>query len=78
MGSLTDKVKGAVKETLGKAVGNKELETVGKLDQAKGSAKEAFENVKQGAQRAVADAKDAVADRARAHAEKAERKTQPE
>ena len=39
-------VKGDVKETLGKATGNEELEAEGKGDQAKGNLKQAGDKVK--------------------------------
>ncbi|ROR46891.1 CsbD family protein [Kitasatospora cineracea] len=41
-----DKLKGIVKETVGKAVGNERLEAEGKADQAKGDLKQAGEHVK--------------------------------
>lgn len=41
-----EKVGGKVKEGLGKATGNEQLEAEGHADQAKGSAKQAGENVK--------------------------------
>lgn len=47
----TDKVKGTVKETIGKATGDKKTEAEGKLDKAKGDVKNA-----------VRDAKDKVKD----------------
>jgi uncharacterized protein YjbJ (UPF0337 family) len=47
MGELTDKTKGKVKETTGVVKGDRELETEGKKDRAKGEVKEGFENVKE-------------------------------
>ncbi len=44
-----DKAKGAIKETAGKVMGDKKLESEGKFDKAKGDA-----------HKAVGDAKDAV------------------
>jgi uncharacterized protein YjbJ (UPF0337 family) len=41
-----EKVKGAIKDTAGKATGNKRLETEGKLDKAKGSAHNVAGDVK--------------------------------
>jgi uncharacterized protein YjbJ (UPF0337 family) len=41
-----DKAKGAIKETAGKMTGDKELETEGKLDKAKGDLHNATGNVK--------------------------------
>jgi uncharacterized protein YjbJ (UPF0337 family) len=51
--------KGKVKETVGSAVGNKDLEGKGKVDQIKAGLKDAGEDVKD----AVAHVKDAVKDR---------------
>jgi uncharacterized protein YjbJ (UPF0337 family) len=47
MAGTTDKAKGAVKETLGKATGAKDLEAEGKMDKAKGHAKEAAHDTKE-------------------------------
>ncbi len=47
MGELIDKTKGKVKETVGVATGDRELEAEGKVDTAKGNVKGAFEKVKQ-------------------------------
>ena len=47
--SAADKVKGAIKEAVGKAMGDKKLQTEGKMDRAKGEARQA-----------LGDAKDAV------------------
>jgi len=44
-----DQVKGAIKDTVGKVTGDRELQTEGKIDKAKGSM-----------HNAVGDAKDAV------------------
>ena len=41
-----DKAKGSVKETVGKATGNRKLEMEGKIDKAKGSARSVLGNVK--------------------------------
>jgi uncharacterized protein YjbJ (UPF0337 family) len=41
-----DKVKGTIKETAGKVTGDKELESEGKLDKAKGGVHNAAGNVK--------------------------------
>jgi uncharacterized protein YjbJ (UPF0337 family) len=41
-----DKVKGAIKDTAGKLTGDKELQTEGKLDKAKGAAHTALGDVK--------------------------------
>ncbi|WP_327071376.1 CsbD family protein [Kitasatospora sp. NBC_01250] len=44
--NVGDKLKGKVKETAGKAVGNERLEAEGKADQVKGDVKQAGEHVK--------------------------------
>ena len=41
-----DKAKGAIKETAGKVTGDRELETEGKFDKAKGDMHNAVGNVK--------------------------------
>jgi uncharacterized protein YjbJ (UPF0337 family) len=41
-----DKAKGAIKDTVGKLTGDKELQSEGKLDKAKGDAHNAAGNVK--------------------------------
>ncbi|MFJ1758370.1 CsbD family protein [Kitasatospora sp. NPDC088134] len=41
-----DKLKGTVKETVGKAVGNERLEAEGRTDKAKGDLKQAGEHAK--------------------------------
>ncbi|MEU5386242.1 CsbD family protein [Kitasatospora cineracea] len=41
-----EKIKGAVKKNVGKAVGNERLEAEGRAEQAKGDLKQAGENVK--------------------------------
>jgi uncharacterized protein YjbJ (UPF0337 family) len=43
---VADKAKGAIKETAGKVTGDKQLETEGKLDKAKGDMHNAVGNVK--------------------------------
>ena len=42
----TDKAKGALKDTAGKMTGDKELQSEGKMDKAKGSAHNAAGDVK--------------------------------
>jgi uncharacterized protein YjbJ (UPF0337 family) len=46
MSGTTDKIKGSVKETVGKATGDKKTEAEGKVDKAKGHIKDAAEDVK--------------------------------
>ena len=48
-----EQAKGAVKETTGKVVGNKKLETEGQIDQATGKAQAIYGDIKE-------DVKDAV------------------
>jgi uncharacterized protein YjbJ (UPF0337 family) len=49
MAGTMDKVKGSVKETVGKATGDKRMESEGKTDRAKGEAKDAAHQVKESA-----------------------------
>jgi uncharacterized protein YjbJ (UPF0337 family) len=44
-----DKIKGAIKDTAGKMTGDKELQSEGKLDKAKGAAHDALGDVKDAA-----------------------------
>jgi uncharacterized protein YjbJ (UPF0337 family) len=43
----SDKIKGTVKETVGKATGDKRTEAEGKVDKAKGEVKDAAHDVKE-------------------------------
>lgn len=47
MAGTGDKIKGSVKETVGKATDNERLESEGKADKAKGHAKDAAHDVKE-------------------------------
>jgi len=49
MSNTAQDVKGKVKETAGKAVGNRDLENKGKADQAKSAVKDVGEKVKDAA-----------------------------
>ncbi len=49
MAGTTDKVKGAVKEAVGKMTGNKRTEAEGKTDQAKGDVKDVTRSTKESA-----------------------------
>lgn len=49
MAGEKDKVKGIVKENVGKVTGNEHTEAEGKADRAKGEAKDAAHDVKEGA-----------------------------
>ena len=48
-----DKVKGAVKDTVGKVTGNTKMQAEGKLDKAKGSARNVVGDVKDAARDAT-------------------------
>ena len=48
-----DKVKGAVKDTVGKVTGDTKMQAEGKLDKAKGSARNAVGDVKDAARDAT-------------------------
>ncbi len=71
MAGLTDKLKGKVKEVAGAATNDPGTENEGKLDQAKGSLKNAGENLKERAKEALAGS----AEKAKEAAERAEEKT---
>lgn len=60
MGELIDKTKGKVKETVGVATGDRELEAEGKVDTLKGKAKEVFEKGKRAVEDVVEDGKRAI------------------
>jgi uncharacterized protein YjbJ (UPF0337 family) len=49
---VADKAKGAIKDAAGKAKGDKELQTEGKVDKAKGAAHEAVGDFKDAARKA--------------------------
>lgn len=49
MAGEKDKAKGVVKEAVGKVTGNERTEAEGKTDRAKGDAKDAAHDVKEGA-----------------------------
>jgi uncharacterized protein YjbJ (UPF0337 family) len=53
--SSADKAKGAIKDAAGKVTGDKELQTEGKLDKAKGSAHNAVGDVKDALRNASKD-----------------------
>jgi uncharacterized protein YjbJ (UPF0337 family) len=53
MGEIIDKVKGKIKQAAGAATGDKKLENAGKLDEAKGNAKGAVEEVKHAVKEAI-------------------------
>ena len=49
MAGTKDKIKGSVKETVGKATGDRRTEAEGKTDKAKGHVKDAADDVKESA-----------------------------
>ena len=51
MGDKTDRAKGKLKETTGKATGNRELEDEGRRDQIKGDVKQSGEKLKDAAKK---------------------------
>lgn len=57
MGELIDKAKGKVKETVGVATGDRELEAEGKADTLKGKVKGVVEDVKHAIKDAATDVK---------------------
>ena len=71
MAGMIDKAKGKAKEVAGAVTGDEATENEGKLDQAKGSVKNAGENLKDRAKEALGGA----ADKAKETAERAERST---
>ena len=58
MSGLNDKVKGRIKEKVGKVTGDKDLETKGKLDKAAGSVKEQAGRAKDWVEDKVDDVRD--------------------
>lgn len=55
-----DKAKGAVKENVGRAVGNEEMEAEGQADRTKGTAQDAYGEAKRKTGDAIKDAGDAI------------------
>jgi uncharacterized protein YjbJ (UPF0337 family) len=55
MSGTTDKIKGSVKETAGKAMGDKKIEAEGKLDKAKGEIKDTAHGAKERVKQHVKD-----------------------
>ncbi len=53
MGEIIDKVKGKIKQAAGAASGDKKLENEGKIDEAKGNVKGAFEDAKHAVKEAI-------------------------
>ena len=74
MAGTMDKLKGKAKEVAGAATGDRSMENEGKLDQAKGSVKNAVENLKDRAEEKLGDA----AEKAKDVAERTERNTRPD
>jgi len=59
MGSMTDKIKGRIKEAVGVITGNDRLKSEGQTDQAVGEVKEVAEKVKDKVERVVEKVKGA-------------------
>jgi uncharacterized protein YjbJ (UPF0337 family) len=74
MAGTWDKLKGKAKEVAGAATGDKGTENKGKLEQAKGSVKNAGQNLKERAKEKLGRA----ADEAKDVAERVERDTKPD
>jgi uncharacterized protein YjbJ (UPF0337 family) len=55
MSGTSDKIKGSVKETAGKALGDKRTEAEGKVDKAKGEVKDTAHDVKERMKQHVKD-----------------------
>ena len=53
MGELVDKIKGKAKQAAGRATNDRGMEAEGAVDEAKGNAKGAFEELKTDVKRAV-------------------------
>jgi uncharacterized protein YjbJ (UPF0337 family) len=51
--AAVDKTKGAVKDAVGSATGNKQMQAEGKIDKAKGNAREAYADAKDTVKRAT-------------------------
>ena len=62
MTGTTDKVKGAVKQGVGKATGDKKLEREGHFDKAKGHAKDVAHDIKKGADKVLEHASEGISD----------------
>lgn len=64
MSGTTDKVKGAVKQGVGKATGDKKLEHEGRFDKTKGHAKDIAHDVRKGAEEVFENAADGASEAA--------------
>lgn len=63
MGELVDKIKGKAKQAAGRATNDKGMEAEGHVDEAKGDAKGAFEELKTDVKRAVRNDDDDISRR---------------
>ena len=61
MAGTMDKVKGSVKDAVGRATGNTRLQAEGKMDKAKGKAEDLADNISHGAHK-VGEAAKGVSD----------------
>ncbi|MGH7008387.1 MAG: CsbD family protein [Stellaceae bacterium] len=64
MSGTADKAKGAVKQGVGKAIGDKKLEREGRIDKTKGHAKDIAHNARKGAEELLENAADTASETA--------------
>jgi len=64
MSGTADKAKGAVKQGVGKATGDKSLEREGRVDKAKGHAKDIAHHARKGAEEVLENAADSTSEAA--------------
>lgn len=64
MSGTADKAKGAVKQGIGKATGDKKLEREGRIDKAKGHAKDIAHDARKGAEEVLENAADSASETA--------------
>lgn len=64
MSGTADKAKGAVKQGVGKATGDKKLEREGRVDKAKGHAKDIAHHARKGAEEVLENAADSASETA--------------
>jgi len=64
MRGTADKAKGAVKQGVGKATGDKKLEREGRIDKTKGHVKDIAHHARQGAEDVLEDVADSAAETA--------------
>lgn len=64
MSGTADKAKGAVKEGVGKAIGDKKLEREGRVDKTKGHVKDIAHHARKGAEEVLKNAADSASETA--------------